>query len=711
MSRSRRWVVRSISAGLLVPLVALGLTAPPALAATSSSPITFVYDAGGRLQAVIDPSTATPAVAKYNYDNNGNLLSIARTSPTGVTIVDFHGKTGAVGEPVTIYGTGFNTTTTQNKVTFTKSGGSGNTGAQATVTSATSTVLEVTIPTGAIAGTIWVKNLGTNKTATSTQEFAPSPAAPTITGFTDMAGAAITRPGFNTQMKITGTGFSTIAGANVVTFNNVRSIVDTALSTATTLVVSTPPFTTTGAVEVRTPDGKARSATDLVFPSTTLAAADLTPIKRVTIGGASTSVTVSQEQAAMVMFEGTKGQIVQVSFSNYTGTTSEKVSLREPFDRELAGVLLYGSTASMSATLPQDGDYAIRVFNDFQPTPWSVNVSVSQTGMASRVSTSASEGDAFIPDAAALEAVRLNGPVTPEVWVPDAESPSGWLTGEEESVFESTRPLQAAGGTTGIFGRVLSLDGLPLGSVPIRVLEAEGVDHAAESETVTDELGRFLLEDVPAGRVVIYVDGAALPRDDIRFGSFPIGIDVERGRTAQLEAPVWLPRIDTSTTTEIGSPTRKEVVLTHAAMPGFEVHVPRGTRVKTIDGESVHELTLTPIPLDRPPFPMPEGANPPAYWTVQPGGATLWPKGARVVYPAPDMSVPGQRQGFYTYEPDEGWEGYGYGTVDASGQQVFPNRDARVDSLTGATIWGSNGGWFADVMCFIQNDPLSELAD
>lgn len=192
--RSRR-AIRSISLALLVPLIALGLTAPPASAATAASPITFVYDAIGRLQAVIDPSTATPAVAKYNYDNNGNLISIGRTNPTGVTIVDFHGKTGSTGDAITIYGTGFNSTPSQNKVTFTKSGGSGNGGAQATVTSATTTVLEVTIPAGAIAGTIWVRNNATSQSAFSTGSFTPAQAAPTITGFTDMAGPRSPVPG------------------------------------------------------------------------------------------------------------------------------------------------------------------------------------------------------------------------------------------------------------------------------------------------------------------------------------------------------------------------------------------------------------------------------------------------------------------------------------------------------------------------------------
>lgn len=517
-------------------------------------------------------------------------------------------------------------------------------------------------------------------------------------------------------MKITGTGFSTIPGANVVTFNNVRGAVDPAQSTATTLVVKTPPFTTTGAVEVRTPDGLARSSTELVFPSTVLTAADLTPIRRITIGGASTNVTVNQDQAALVVFQGTKGQIVQVSFTGYTGTTSEAATLREPFDRELARVLLFNPTESMSATLPHDGDYAIRVYNDFQPTPWSVTVSVTQTGTAPRLATPSGSSSDTLPDGPALEAVRLNGPVTPDVWLPDVTDPRGWVTDFEPSVFEQTELPSAPQGVTAVAGRVLSIDGQPLADVPVRLVETDGGyddpygadpgasdgygygDGYSTPAAVTDEIGRFVLEDVPAGRVEIYVDGAAMPREDISFGSFLIGVDTERGRTVELERPVWLPRVDESTSTDIAFPTNRKLTLTHPSMPGLEVHIPKNTRIRSVDGDPVRELSLTPLPMDRAPFPLPEGVNPPSYWTVQPGGATL-SKGAKVVYPAPESYVPGQRSDFYIYEPDEGWEPYGTGRVDETGQQSVPDLDARVYEFNGAMLFGAIANWFQDLIC------------
>ena len=76
MTRPGRAFVRSVAIGVVMPLIAHGLTASTAEAATASSPIAYVYDAIGRLQAVVDPSAGTPAVARYNYDNNGNLSQV-----------------------------------------------------------------------------------------------------------------------------------------------------------------------------------------------------------------------------------------------------------------------------------------------------------------------------------------------------------------------------------------------------------------------------------------------------------------------------------------------------------------------------------------------------------------------------------------------------------------------------------------------------------
>lgn len=114
----------------LSPLMVLP-TVPAAAAPGASNPITYVYDEIGRLEAVVDPTAATNGIAKYTYDDVGNLISITRQASANATVIDFHGKTGQVGTPVTIYGAGFDATASNNLVKF---GGSG--GATATIGSA-----------------------------------------------------------------------------------------------------------------------------------------------------------------------------------------------------------------------------------------------------------------------------------------------------------------------------------------------------------------------------------------------------------------------------------------------------------------------------------------------------------------------------------------------------------------------------------------------
>jgi YD repeat-containing protein len=77
--------------------------------------ITYIYDELGRLIAVVDPAGDTVV---YNYDAVGNLLSISRYNSATVSIIKFTPNSGAVGASVTIYGTGFDTTPSQNAITF-----------------------------------------------------------------------------------------------------------------------------------------------------------------------------------------------------------------------------------------------------------------------------------------------------------------------------------------------------------------------------------------------------------------------------------------------------------------------------------------------------------------------------------------------------------------------------------------------------------------
>jgi RHS repeat-associated protein len=123
--------------------------------------------------------------------------------------------------------------------------------------------------------------------------------------------------------------------------------------------------------------------------------------------------------------------------------------------------------------------------------------------------------------------------------------------------------------------------------------------------------------------------------------------------------------------------------------------------VKDHDGHIVTAISITPIPLDKPPHPLPVNVEVPVYFTIQPGGAYIVgakkdkAKGGWIVYPNTVGEAPGARFSFWQYDPEGiGWKIYGLGTVTPDGQKIVPDPQVRIYEFTGAMIngGGSPGG-------------------
>jgi YD repeat-containing protein len=136
--------------------------------------ITYTYDQAGRLVGVVDPSGNG---ASYRYDAVGNIVSIQRYSSSQVGIFNFKPNSASVGSTVTLNGTGFSTTASQNTLKFN--------GISAAVSSSTSTQIVTSVPAGATTGPISVTSpLGST---TSSDQFVVigtgGSASPLITTF------------------------------------------------------------------------------------------------------------------------------------------------------------------------------------------------------------------------------------------------------------------------------------------------------------------------------------------------------------------------------------------------------------------------------------------------------------------------------------------------------------------------------------------------
>jgi RHS repeat-associated protein len=267
---------------------------------------------------------------------------------------------------------------------------------------------------------------------------------------------------------------------------------------------------------------------------------------------------------------------------------------------------------------------------------------------------------------------------------PDGTNNSG--TNGMNSGFQQMPPLQAPPGVTALSGQSLKLNGLPLEDLSLTV-EDQNITAA------TDGTGRFLLTGLSAGHHVVFVDGRTASKKGQTYGTYEIGIDIAPGKTNVLTYTIWMTELDTAHTFTIPSPTTSEVMVTTPALPGLELHIPAGTVIRDHEGNVVTQVSITPIPIAQPPFPLPRGVKVPIYFTIQPGGAYLQGygqngfAGARLFYPNPQHLRSGTSFNFWNYDADEkGWYVYGQGTVSGDTTQIVPNPGVVIYEFTGAMV-------------------------
>jgi YD repeat-containing protein len=301
-----------------------------------------IYDELGRLTGVVDPAGET---ATYIYDAVGNLLSISRQSSALVSIIEFTPNSGPAGTTVTIYGTGFSTTPSQNTVTFN--------GTAATVTSSTATQIVTTVPTGATTGPINVTTPTGSATSSASFTVTTSTGVPTITSFAPTIGTS------GTSVTITGTNFETILSNNKVKFNISYATISSA--TATTINTTVPTSTGSGRISVETPYGKAVSADDFFIPPSPYTAADVEVTGRMNIGESKTVTITTDNKMAMILFDGTAGQRISMKISNVTIRVSD-VYIYNPDGTTLASMMTQSVTDPDfmdTKVLPATGTYTI----------------------------------------------------------------------------------------------------------------------------------------------------------------------------------------------------------------------------------------------------------------------------------------------------------------------------------------------------------------
>lgn len=437
------------------------------------------------------------------------------------------------------------------------------------------------------------------------------------------------------------------------------------------------------------------------------------------IGGSSVTKSIGRSaQDARVTFDGTASQHVNVTVSGMS--TQSEVRLLKPDGSSLASTVSSSTANLTNVTLPSTATYTVvldpingnttsgtfsvvqtpgTVARRMPPAPNRAPVSsvprppIRSRSLARRQARNAPPfvtppPKDFVTMRLRRQARRLSRawqPRAAETWVPSHSDLHGnFRADREESPWTAFPPRRATRGATAVAGQVLRLNGKPLRNVTLEI---------GDVEARTDFAGRFLLRDVESGHEELGIDGASASKGKRTYGFFEAGIDIAEGRTNVLDYTIWMPRLDTAHEVRIPKRTTHETVVTTPKIPGLELRIPAGKTIEDRNGHVVHRVGITAIPVDRPPFPLPEGVEVPIYFTIQPGGAEIepfdeaHPNGARLIYPNYTHAPAGTRVNFWNYEPeDEGWYVYGHGTVTDDAKQVVPDEGVSIYEFTGAMI-------------------------
>jgi CHU_C Type IX secretion signal domain/IPT/TIG domain len=240
------------------------------------------------------------------------------TRPSAPTITSFSPLSGAVGTAVTITGTNFSATSTNNAVSFFNS-------KTATVTTSTPITIDTSVPVGATTGKISIT--ANCVTVQSTTNFTVGAALlPTITSFAPFSGPV------GTTVTITGTNFSATAASNTVKFNGTTAAVSA--SSTTSITTTVPAGATTGQITVTVAGNIAASAASFTVTPSSPNITSFNPSSgqvgtAVTIIGINFSVTPANN---VVKFNGTVAVVTvstttSIATSVPSGATTGKITV------------------------------------------------------------------------------------------------------------------------------------------------------------------------------------------------------------------------------------------------------------------------------------------------------------------------------------------------------------------------------------------------
>ena len=447
-----------------------------ALQALGSNPITYSYDKLGRLVGVVDPSGDA---ATYNYDQVGNITSIVRSSTSQVALLSIAPPSANIGDTVTLTGTGFSSTASQNTVQFT--------GGSAVASTSTPTQVVATVPSGAASGPVLVNVNGTTSNSLPFTVLTGA-GAPTISSVgPPLIGVS------GTNFTVNGSNFDAAATSDQWRLNILPLAVTGGSDPTTSVNTTVPANATSGHISVTTPGGTAVSTQDFIVPLPGYAASQIASSTRIPFPGSGSVTNLASTAAAMFLFDATGGQkatmtpvsggfagcVVAVYTPNNTQPLSDFdcTGPTKSFNLPVTGTYTIGildngpSTGSFSFALSNTTDFASTI--TFGQT---VNVPLTAPGQNGRLTFLANAGQHIsinvISGLGNPCNLTLLGPANQSltsVYPPFHFTPAGDCSGNNGTTFWDVGYLPPL---TGVYTILIAPQNLATGSVQLQLLDA-----------------------------------------------------------------------------------------------------------------------------------------------------------------------------------------------------------------------------------------------
>ena len=345
------------------------------LGAVQAQTTSYVHDANRRVVAVTQSNGTT---VQYGYDALGHVGPVSAPLSAGqLAMFAFMPTHGVAGAQVTIEGQGFSSTLANNNVTFN--------GTKATVLSASTTELVVTVPSGATTGSIAVTVGG--QTASSSVPFVVDDTGvpPTISGVTPAliaAGGTISVTGMHLD-PVPGDTTLQIGGADM----SLSSVTDTQLQFTAS---------TSGYVTVQTPYGQTTSTTSVLVVPSAVGVSSVVSTATTSVGGAPVTLNMaSSGQVGIVSFNATLGSWLSLQASGIApSSTNISYTIYAPGNVAIEqGTISTGAPSIHLPTLTASGTYLAVFQSSASGTQLTVSLNANASitpGVAATVTTNVS---------------------------------------------------------------------------------------------------------------------------------------------------------------------------------------------------------------------------------------------------------------------------------------------------------------------------------